>query len=308
MNVLVTGINGFVGKHVAAELKTRGCRVVGVGYQEAPHPLLKDSIDNYYPCDLTDETKVRSISLAGVDAILSLAGLAGVGESFADPAKYMKMNVEVLTVLCRRLLTEKLDIRVVAVSSGAVYDPNQELPLNETSALTAKGSPYAMSKILMEQEVEELRSNGLNCVIVRPFNHSGPGQEGGFLIPDLYKKIDESAKTAKPVLVGDLQTRRDYTDVRDVARAYADLLTKPKLSHNLYNVCSGISTSGQKILETLLAATGAKNLEIEQDPKLIRPGDPKDLFGSFERLRTETGWQPMIGLEQTIADFVADKS
>lgn len=308
LDILVTGVNGFVGKHVVSELKSRGHRVVGVGFQDSPHPLLKDLLDAYYACDLTDEARVQDIPLGGVSAILSLAGLAGVGSSFADPAKYMEINVDVITVLCRRLLAEKLDIRVVAISSGTVYDTSQPMPLTEGSALTGKGSPYAMSKILMEQELHLLRKEGLDCVIVRPFNHSGPGQEAGFLIPDLYQKITKATKTHEPIRVGDLSTRRDYTDVRDVARAYGGLLTKPKLAYDLYNVCSGKSTSGRVILEILVKATDAKDLKVAEDPGLIRPSDPKDLFGSFERLRSEIGWQPMIGLEQTITDFVEDRS
>lgn len=305
--ILVTGVNGFVGKHVARELKSRNCQVVGIGYQGKPHPLVKNLLDDYYACDLTDETKVQGIPLDGVDAILSLAGLAGVGDSFDDPTKYMKINVAVLSVLCQRLLEEKLNIRVVAISSGAVYDSNQPLPLTEGSSLARNGSPYAMSKILMEQEIQQLRTQGLDCVVVRPFNHSGPGQEAGFLIPDLYQKIAEATKTDGLIQIGNLQTRRDYTDVRDVVRAYADLLTKPKLKHNLYNVCSGKSTAGEVILEILIKVTKAKNLRIEQDQSLIRPGDPVDLFGSHERLKTEINWLPVFDIEKTIADFVKER-
>lgn len=307
MNILVTGINGFVGKHVAAELKKQGHKVLGVGSQESPHPQIQNLVDGYFSCDLTNEKMVANLALDGVDAILGLAGLAGVGESFANPERYLNINVAVLSTLCKRLVSEKSNIRVVAVSSGAVYDPDQSLPLNEDSKITKNGSPYAMSKILMEKEIDRLRAEGLNCIVARPFNHCGPGQEKGFLIPDLYEKISKSMKDSQPVLVGDLTTRRDYTDVRDVARAYIDLLSKPSLSHNLFNVCSGKSLSGKEILDAIIEATGATKLEIVQDPGLSRPGDPKNLYGSYERLHEETDWVPTIPLEQTIFDIVSAK-
>jgi GDP-4-dehydro-6-deoxy-D-mannose reductase len=303
--ILVTGVNGFVGKHLAQELVTRNFDVIGVGRDKEADPSLGDYLSFYYSLDLTNGKQVGSIDLSEIAAVVSLAGLAQVGGSFKDPKKYLQVNVDVLTVLGERILKENLPIRVLAVSSGAVYDSNQPLPLSEESALTSSGSPYAQSKILMERRAAELRSGGLDCVVVRPFNHIGPGQEPGFLVPDLFKKTSGALETGEPVKVGSLQTRRDYTDVRDVVRAYADLISQPALQHEVYNVSSGRGIAGQQILDMILIAMGAEGkVQVEIDKELIRPGDPAELYGSHERLSRETGWQPKIDVERTIRDFV----
>jgi GDP-4-dehydro-6-deoxy-D-mannose reductase len=306
--VLVTGVNGFVGKHVVHELQSRGYEIVGLGYDPEVHSQLEGTLEAYYVCDLTDKQSVAALNLTGFDGIISLAGLAKVGPSFSDPSLYNRVNVAVLEVLGDRLVELGLNPRLLAISSGSVYDPAQLMPLTENSKTTGEGSPYAQSKLAMEDAAQRLRSKGLDCIVARPFNHIGPGQEGGFLVPDLYQKIAAAHNASKVLYVGDLSTRRDYTDVRDVVRAYVDLVTAPSLNESLFNVCSGRSIDGQTILQLLLHETGAEDLAIQQDPQLIRPNDPKDLFGSNEHLRKATNWQPSIPLEQTIHDFVSSKS
>ena len=303
--VLVTGVNGFVGKHVVHELKSRGCLIVGLGNDPEMHPQLDGMLDAYLVCDLTDKQSVEALDLTGFDGVISLAGLARVGPSFSDPSLYNHVNVAVLEVLGDRLLELELNPRVLAISSGSVYDPAQPMPLTEKSQTTGTGSPYAQSKLAMEDAAQRLRKKGLDCIVARPFNHIGPGQEGGFLVPDLYQKIMAARNDDNSLTVGDLNTRRDYTDVRDVVRAYVDLITAPSLDESTFNVCSGRSIDGQTILQLLLNETGAEKLQIQKDPQLIRPNDPKDLFGSNERLHKATNWQPSIPLEQTIHDFVA---
>ena len=308
VKILITGVNGFVGQHLANELNTRGVRVVGIGMDPNAHPSVVGLLNDYLSCDLTDANQVKNLPLDDVSAIINLAGLAKVGESFDKPDLYKHVNVAVLSILGKRLLAEGSKIRVIAISTGAVYSPDQPMPLTEGSKLITSGSPYAFSKIAMEEEAVRMRNQGLNCAIVRPFNHIGPGQESGFLIPDLLAKIQTASKSDGIVMVGDLTTKRDYTDVRDVVRAYADLAAAPTLQHAIYNVCSGRSIAGETILEVMLKATGATGeIAVSQDPALMRPDDPKDLFGSNELLHTETGWQPAIPLEQTIRDFVASK-
>jgi len=304
-NIVVTGVNGFVGQHLARTLHEAGHQVIGIGHNDALHPSLDGIAITYYPCDLTDPGQVSKLPLKNVDAVISLAGLAKVGDSFANPDLYMQVNVNVLSVLCEKLLVEKSTARIIAVSTGAVYRADQAMPLTESSDLITTGSPYALSKIAMEQAAARFREEGLDCVIVRPFNHIGPGQGSGFLVPDLLQKIIQASKTGEAIKIGSLTTRRDYTDGRDVVRAYADLALAENLHHSTYNVCSGESIEGQRILDLLLAATGqAGKVTIEQDPSLLRPDDPKELYGSNQRLHNETNWQPTIPLEQTIHDIV----
>jgi len=306
--ILVTGVNGFVGEHLARELSSRGIEVIGAGLDAAASSELDGFISQYYTCDLTSEADVARLPLSDIDAVISLAGLASVQDSFGKSELYQQVNVAVLSVIGNKLLELQSKARVIAVSTGAVYESHQPMPLSEDSTLVTDGSPYALSKIAMEKEADALRERGLDCRVVRPFNHIGPGQKGGFLVPDLYSKIQAASQSGGPMAVGDLTTRRDYTDVRDVVRAYADLATAASLQNTLYNVCSERSVAGQTILELLLKATGqTEKITVTQDPALIRPNDPTDLYGNSQRLSSETGWHPIVPIEQTISDFVASQ-
>ncbi len=270
--IIVTGINGFVGKHLVAELKLRGCTVIGVSREAQTHPSISNSVDEYYACDLINPEEVSKLPLSDIDGVINLK------------------------------------TRILAISTGAVYSPNQPLPLSEPSKIITNGSPYALSKIAMEEEATRLRANGLNCVIARPFNHIGPGQELGFLVPDLYKKMITALESGGAVKVGNLSTKRDYTDVRDVVRAYADLILLKDLEYEIYNVCSGNSISGETIFDLLAKNIGdQKNIKAEVDQQFIRSNDPKDLYGDNTNLRNQTNWTPSIPLEQTIKDFVDSK-
>lgn len=307
-HVMVTGVNGFVGRHVARELHQRGSAVIGIGHSGPAHPEIHQLLADYHQCDLTDEEAVAQLPLKNINAIINLAGLAKVGESFADPERYTITNVNVLNIISKKLLEVNPEARVIAVSTGAVYDANQPLPLREDSRLISEGSPYALSKILMEQAGQDLIRQGLKCAIVRPFNHIGPGQEPGFLLPDLYEKAMEAHRKGTVVKTGNLTTKRDYTDVRDITRAYADLALADNLKHDTYNVCSGQSLAGQALLDLLLQELKLENrITVEVDETLIRPSDPTELFGNYQRLYEETGWRPTIPIEQTVRDFVAYK-
>lgn len=305
LNIIVTGVNGFVGGHLVRELKSRGHNVIGLGREAEPTTTVQQFTDSYQACDLTNDAQIASLDLGEVDAIINLAGLASVGDSFGAEDLYKKVNVDVLAKLGERLLELRSKARLIAISTGAVYDPDQPIPLTESSKVYKKGSPYALSKIMMEVAARDLRSRGLDCVIARPFNHTGPRQAPGFLIPDLYQKLSKFKETGDPVSVGNLATKRDYTDVRDVVKAYADLAVAETLEFDLFNVCSGKSRSGQEILDLMLDTMDLKDKpKIEINQSLIRPNDPSDLHGSNERLREETGWEPEIPLEKTIRDFV----
>ncbi len=307
--VLVTGVNGFVGKHLIRELYSRGAEVVGLGHNGPADPEIAGLLKSYEVCDLTDSEAISALPLDDIGAVVNLAGLAGVGASFDEPEKYKHINVAVVTNIGEQLLKNKLRTRLVAISTGAIYDPGQRMPLTENSRTIDEGSPYALSKLLMEEAVSDLKTRGLDTVIVRPFNHSGPGQREGFLIPDLYKKLLTAKETNGTVKVGSLDTRRDYADVRDIVRAYADLALSDRLNFDIYNLCSGESRSGQEIMNILLKELNlAGKITIKEDPSLLRPSDPKELYGSYERIGQEIGWQPQISLEQTIHDFVANAS
>ena len=305
MKALVTGVNGFVGKHLVRALRDRGCEVLGAGREPLADDI-KPLLAGFTLCELTDAQAVQKLPLSDIDVVINLAGLANVVDSFRRPELYKKVNVDVLSVIAEGLLRTNPSARVVAVSTGAVYDSFQPMPLTEASQLVENSSPYAVSKLLMEAAARDLRKRGLDCVVVRPFNHIGPGQASGFLVPDLYRKITAARQNGGPVMVGNLQARRDFTDVRDIVRAYADLAVASSLQFDTYNVCSGTSRSAQEILDILLAQLSPDQpLRIEVDRNLLRPNDPPDLRGSYDRLHQQTGWQPTIPLKKTVRDFIA---
>ena len=303
--IAVTGVNGFVGRHLAAELAGNGIEVVGIGIEEKPDPALDGLLREYVVADLVEEWP----DTGTVGAVIHLAGLAAVGLSFDEPQRYITVNSAIVTNMCEGVLASGSSPRVVLVSSGAIYDGKQMLPLTEESAI-AFNSPYAVSKLLNENQAAYYRGRGLDCVIARPFNHIGPGQGLGFLLPDLaaaLTMVDEPGDKASQnhaIKVGDLTTRRDYTDVRDVARAYRMLATQPHLSHGIYNICSGRSLAGNDILTELLKASGLSCVDTEIDESRRRPNDPAEIVGDNSRLRDDLGWAPQFSIEDTIADYL----
>lgn len=308
--ILVTGINGFVGHHLAVELKNKGHTVIGTGTGTSLDPALEQLVESYIPeCDLTKKDAVDKLPLGDIDAIINLAGLSNVGASFDKEDEYRNVNVLVHSNIAERMKNDQAKIRMVSVSSGAVYNSSSFMPLSENSPLITSGSPYAMSKVKMETTLRAYQENGLDIVIVRPFNHTGPGQLPGFLLPDLYEQVQQAIKTNTPLLTGNLDTKRDYTDVRDVVKAYALLATaaKANLSANVFNVCSGKSVSGREILSILLDACNAPDLQTQTDPSKLRPNDALDIYGSNQRVKNSVGWEPTIDIETTIRDFVSSK-
>lgn len=298
--VLVTGSDGFVGKHLSNELRSHGFRVTGVDRNgDKSNPK-----DNYQSLDLTKPNDVRKIDFNKIDSVIHLAGLAAVGPSFDDPMKYIATNVGIEVNLFEAALKQNSKPKFLIVSSGSLYAPDAKLPLNEGSRVLA-GSPYAVSKLGQEQVGLYYQTRGFECIIARPFNHIGPGQGLGFLLPDLAQQIVavEQGKTNK-VLIGKLDSSRDYTDVRDIARAYRLLLEKGKTGE-IYNVCSGVAVSGREIVTSLLRQVKTSTV-IKEDPKRLRPTDTPIIFGNNAKIYKDTTWRPEIKLEQTLSDVMAD--
>jgi GDP-4-dehydro-6-deoxy-D-mannose reductase len=191
------------------------------------------------------------------------------------------------------------------VSSSEVYGPPAHLPVDET-ALLAPQNPYAVSKASSDLVAGFYAdAYGLRVLRARAFNHSGPGQEPTYAIASFARQAALAAVEESPVLrivTGNPDTRRDYTDVRDVVRAYR--LLAERAAPGPYNVCSGVSRSARELIAGLAEAAGAQ-LEHVVDPELVRPNEVQELRGSPERLRRATGWEPEIPLERTLADTVA---
>jgi len=290
MRALITGGKGFVGQWLAAHLKDAGDDVVAIDVET----------------DIADGPALRkAVADAAPEAIYHLAAMTHVGESWENPSQVLKVNVlgtAELLAAARALPTAPT---VLAVSSAEVYgvvSPAQ-LPLGEDTP-TAPATPYAASKLAGEAiALQAWRGYGQPVIVVRPFNHIGPGQSPNFAVPAMAKRIVDARKTgAGSLRVGTLTTRRDFTDVRDVVVAYR-LLILQGVPGTIYNVCSGRDVAISDVADQLLALAHA-GLELVTDPELVRPVDVPVLRGDASRLHAATGWSPSIPLATTLADVL----
>lgn len=292
MRSLITGGRGFVGHWLADHLRELGDQVVVIDQE----------------VDVTDPVKLlAAVTEAAPEAIYHLAALTHVGQSWDEPLRVVEVNVIGTAALLAAARECGTDPRVLVTSSaevyGAVTDPAR-LPLTEDSP-TAPLTPYAASKLAAEALIAQaVLGHGQHVITVRPFNHIGPGQTPNFAVPALAKRIVEADRSgAASIPVGNLSARRDFTDVRDVVRAYR-LLIESGRPGAIYNVCSGRDVAIRDIADDLLALAGT-SLEFETDPSLVRPVEVPVLRGDPGRLVEATGWKPEVPLEQTLADVLA---
>jgi GDP-4-dehydro-6-deoxy-D-mannose reductase len=291
MRALITGGKGFVGQWLAAHLRDCGDDVVVIDIET----------------DVADGAAVRHVMTdIGPDAVYHLAAMTHVGESWENPSQVLRVNVLGTAEILAAARSLPASPRVLVVSSAEVYGvvgPAQ-LPLGEDTP-SAPASPYAASKLAAEVvALQAWRGYGQPVIVVRPFNHVGPGQSPNFFVPALAKRIVEARRTgAASLRVGTLTTRRDFTDVRDVVVAYR-LLIERGAAGEVYNVCSGRDVAMSEVAAQLLDLAQA-DLTLETDPELVRPVDVPVLRGDGARLLAATGWRAAIPLPTTLADVLA---
>jgi GDP-4-dehydro-6-deoxy-D-mannose reductase len=291
VRALITGGRGFVGGWLAEHLRAAGDDVVAIDQE----------------VEVTDpEAVLAAMTAAAPDAIYHLAALTHVGDSWDDPLRVLEVNVLGTAAVLAAARRCGSDPRVLVTSSaevyGAVTDP-AALPLTEMSP-TGPLTPYAASKLAAEAVCMQAHAgHGQPVIVVRPFNHIGPGQSPGFAVAALAHRIVKAmADGDDGIAVGNLSARRDFTDVRDVVRAYRLLIEDGKAG-TVYNVCSGHDRSIQEVAEALLRQAGA-HLELRTDPDLVRPVEVPVLRGDYGRLQGATGWEPKIPFDQTLADVL----
>lgn len=297
--IVITGVNGFVGTHLAEMAKSQGHRVWGVGREPEASPQLAHFCERYFSADLVTEWNVPD----GADAVVHLAGMAAVGPSFSEPQRYITVNSTIMSVMAEALVSSSRRPRVVVVSSGAVYGPPLGDQLIDERHLTRPNSPYAVAKVVVEAQAAYYAGRGLDAIVARPFNHIGPRQGLGFLVPDLTAAMRD-LPAGSPMSAGNLDTARDYTDVRDVAAAYLLLALAPAHRHDVYNVCTGTAHSGREVLAVIADTLGREVPELSVDDSRVRPNDTSLIAGDSSRLREEFGWKPRVSWDQSIRDFI----
>jgi GDP-4-dehydro-6-deoxy-D-mannose reductase len=257
--------------------------------------------------DLCDGDAVeQAIRAAAPEVVYHLAALSSVGRSWRAPARTLGENVGAAVNLLEAIRLHAPDARVVWVSSCEVYGDPVALPIPE-SAPVAPANPYAVSKAAGEQLCEVYASAyGLRIVRARPFSHSGPGQRPIFLLSSLARQAAEGRRDGVArlrILTGNGDTRRDFTDVRDIVRAYR--LLAAATSDGVYNVSSGRSVSAAEQVALLGELVSPIEVQHVVDPAQVRAHEVMDLRGDHSRLTDATGWRPKIPLAQTMADTVA---
>ncbi len=312
---LVTGADGFVGQHLVTELLRRGEDVVGAVLKVPPQlTTLGDSEAGrvrWLAMDLEQADTIRELTReVQVDRVFHLAGLSSPAASFDDPVAPFKINATGTLLLLEELAAIQREVGhapVILISGSAhVYGAAaaRHLPLTEACPLEPL-NPYAVSKAAQELlGLQYHRSRGLPVIVTRSFNHTGPGQSGTFVAPQLAGRIREILKSGGKgtVKVGAPEVRRDFTDVRDVVRAYI-ALTESGEAGTVYNVCSGRSYAIRQLLDNLAELAGVE-VTVESDPGKRRPIDVAEMVGSYARLADDTGWAPEIDIRKSLADLL----
>ena len=314
MRVLVTGIDGFVGSHAAEYL-------LGIGGVEVHGTTLAreyaPSIQHIAPrlrlhvADITDAARVRALfDEIRPDRVIHLAAQAYVPAAVQDPANTFHTNIMGgLSVLeaARTLGTQQHRCSVLLVSSSEVYGrvPAEQQPITEDFPL-APGNPYATSKAGIDLIAREYhRTFGVDVIVARPFNHAGPRQSPQFVCSDFGRHFAMIAAGKAPAIIraGNLDARRDFTDVRDVVRAYW-LLLERHADQSLFNICSGTTYMIRDVVMLFGEITGI-HVDLQTDPSRVRPYDNPLVLGSYDRLKQATGWTPSIPFHQTLRDVFA---
>ena len=286
---LITGSQGFVGKHLRCELENNGYAVTGLDIQAGDDVIL---------ADLLDKIQIgHVISQMNPDVIFHLAGQASVAQSWAMPQKTMELNVVASINLMEAVRNTVPLCRMVMVGSSDQYGTLGDAGKLVSETLeTHPQTPYAVSKKAQEEMAQVyVRAYEMNICMTRSFNHAGAGQSKGFMIPDFASGIVAVERGEATCLrVGNLTARRDFTHVRDVVRAYR-LIAEKGHAGEVYNVGSGVSYSAQEILDGLCELAKC-HIPVEQDPLKMRPSDTPLICCDHSKLTDHTGWLPAFGV------------
>jgi GDP-4-dehydro-6-deoxy-D-mannose reductase len=310
MRVLITGITGFVGSHMAEYALARGHQVIGSARWRSKTENIEHlrSRITLIDSDLRDVSSVRTlVEAAAPDYVAHLAAQSFVGVSWQAPAETLTTNLLCQVNLLEAIRALRIAPRFLAIGTSEEYGMTypEELPIKETNPLRPL-SPYAVSKVGQDMMAYQyFRSYGLPIIRTRAFNHEGPRRGDVFVTSNFAKQVAEiEAGRREPVIsVGDLKPRRDYCDVRDIVRGYWLLLEKGEPGE-VYNLCSGRSWAIQQVLDFLLEQSTVKHIQVRTDPARFRPSDVMVLEGDPSKMHRATGWKAEIPFEQTLRDLL----
>lgn len=298
--VLIFGIGGFVGSYLAAEFQAHGYSVCGCDIRRSNS--IPEDVD-FYAADLLDAEAVASVvQKAAADLIVNLAAVSSVGLSWKEPWLTMSVNVGGALNLLEAVRACALPPKVVFIGSSEEYAPS-EGPLGESALLNAN-NPYGISKLTQERFAELYRKRyGIKCCCIRPFNHTGIGQRETFVLPDFCRQAAQIERSGRPgvIQVGNLAVRRDFSDVRDVVRAYR-MIAESDCADTVYNVGSGTAYELGELLRFIVSLS-SQEIRIETDETRLRPADTPVICCDNGRLRRELGWKPEYSIFDTLREM-----
>lgn len=295
MKALITGSEGFVGRYLRAELEAHGYTVTGLDLQAGPQTLAVDLLDA--------EATLDAVRTTAPEVIFHLAGQADVGKSWRIPGKTIALNEIAAVNLLEAVRAVCPECAVVLVGSSDQYGSLREAGASVSEETKMQPmNPYAISKAAQEQlGMAYAKSYGLRVCMTRSFNHGGAGQRPGFMIPDFVSGIVKVERgEADAVSVGNLTSRRDFTHVKDVVKAYRLIAEKGKPGE-VYNVGSGVTYSAQEVLDKLIGMAKCP-VTVRQDPARMRPSDTPVVCCDNRKLKQDTGWEPELGMEEILKE------
>ena len=310
LKVLITGITGFVGGHLTELLARESYQIYGTYLDPFNLKNLSPSQQKatFYPCDLTQPEAVEAVvKSVQPDVVYHLAGMSHVQKSWSIRETTLKVNLFGALNLLESLRKFAPSAKTLMVSSSEVYGnvPLDLQPISENSPLRPL-TPYAASKASLELLCHPyIYGDKLHIIIVRPFNHTGPRQDPSFVCSDFARQIAEIEKGLREprIYVGNLDARRDFSDVRDVVRGYQMIMKKGRTGE-IYNIASGKAYAIGELLDILLSLSPAK-IQISPDPDRIRPSDIHLLLGDNTKVRHQIGWEPEIPIQDTLRDILS---
>ncbi|MEW6295755.1 MAG: GDP-mannose 4,6-dehydratase [Candidatus Diapherotrites archaeon] len=310
--ILITGVNGFVGSHLSEFLLNNNLGEVN-GVLRNKHESLKNLSNikekiKLIEADINDLNAIsETIKEVQPEVIFHLAAQAFVPSSWNSPFETLNTNIMGSLNLFEAVRKSNSNPVIQIAGSSEEYGlvKEDEIPIKESNPLRPL-SPYGVSKVAMDMlGYQYFKSYGMKIVRTRAFNHTGPRRGEVYATSNFAHQIAEiEAKKKEPILyVGNLEAKRDFTDVRDMVRAYW-LATQKCKPGEVYNICSGKSYAIKEIIDRLINLSKNKKIKIEQDPKRMRPSDVLNLLGDSNKFRKETGWKPEITFEQTLKDLL----
>lgn len=308
--ILITGASGFAGSHLLDYLikNNNQDNIFGTYYSDSSLENIREVKERITPLkvDLKNETETFDlIKKTQPDLIYHLAAFPSAANSFSSPNETVINNVSSQINLLEAVKKNNLlETRILIISSAEVYGDvkKEDLPIDENTPFNPT-NPYAVSKLAQDFLARQyFLSDKLKIIIARPFNHIGPKQSPDFVVSSFAKKIVEIEKGKRESVlpVGNLEAKRDFTDVRDTVRAYALLMEKGELGE-VYNIGSGTSHKISDILDKLLSYSQIK-VKVESEKSLFRPIDNKELVCDYTKLKNLTDWKPEIEIEKTLKD------